>query len=71
MGTNVVHPRAKALNSSIDDSAFTLIQPKTVGSKVTELTSGNCIASSHTCSLSGLHGVDGIQSHHHSKPDKP
>jgi hypothetical protein len=38
VGTN----QANGLNSSIDNSAFTIIQPKAVGSKVTEYTSGNC-----------------------------
>jgi hypothetical protein len=51
VGTN----QANALNSSINNSAFTIIQPKTVGSKVTELASGNCISvrgnTVHTCML--------------------
>jgi hypothetical protein len=38
VGTN----QANALNSSIHNSAFIIIRPKTVGSKVTELTNGNC-----------------------------
>jgi hypothetical protein len=42
VGTSVVFPQPKALNASIDNSAFTISQPQTVGSKVTELTSGNC-----------------------------
>jgi hypothetical protein len=40
----VVFPHAKALNSSIDNSAFTITQPKTVGSKVTELRAGTVLA---------------------------
>jgi hypothetical protein len=42
VGSKVVCPHVKALNSSIDNSAFTTFQPNTVGSKVTEITSGNC-----------------------------